>query len=113
MKNLAAITSAVESLRKIDMHMDMGTALVFLLIAQFPGCSLKELQRLTGIDRSATSRHGLILTARGDICRGRKGMGLAEQRPDGRDARIKRYFLTKKGADLAATLNVIISKKAA
>jgi DNA-binding MarR family transcriptional regulator len=94
----------LEKLREADRGMDMGTALVLLYVAQYPGITVSELQRLADLDKSAASRHVLILTEKGDVARGRKGMGLVEYYPDPQDARVKHVKLTAKGQALASGL---------
>jgi DNA-binding MarR family transcriptional regulator len=101
----------LEKLRELNPHMPSSTALIFLYVASKPGVQVRELEDLTGMTNSATSRHVLVLTERGDVARNQPGLGLVDQFPDMDDLRIKRLRLTPKGEALADAIEKINSLK--
>lgn len=101
----------LEKLRELNPHMPSSTALIFLYVASKPGVQIRELEDLTGMTNSATSRHVLVLTERGDVARNQPGLGVVEQFPDPNDLRIKRLKLTAKGEALADSIEKISSLK--
>lgn len=106
-RSLGRAILTLEKIREFNPHMPSATALVFMYIAAKPGIQVRELEDLTGLTNSATSRHVLVLTERGDVARNQEGLGLVEQYPDPFDLRIKRLRLTPKGGALADKLEKI------
>ena len=101
----------LEKIRELNPHMPSATALILLYVESKPGIQVRELEDLTGMTNSATSRHVLVLTERGDVARGQPGLGVVEQFPDYDDLRIKRLRLTAKGEALADSIEKINSLK--
>lgn len=93
----------IEMVRKHDPSEQLSsmTVLLLLYVMQYPDSSVKQLEQMSGLTKSATSRHILTLTERGDRARSRPGLGLVEHYEDNEDARIKRVRLTDKGKRLA------------
>ena len=87
--------------------MPSATALILLYVMSKPGVQIRELEVMTGMSNSATSRHVLVLTERGDIARNQPGLGLVEQFSDARDMRVKCLRLTAKGETLADSIEMI------
>lgn len=98
----------LERLREFNPHMPSATALLFLYVAAKPDMQIRELEQLSGMTNSATSRHILVLTERGDVARGQPGLGLVEHVTDPFDLRIKRVRLTAAGKQLADNIVKIL-----
>jgi len=100
----------IELVRRIDPSDSMAaaTVLVFLYVMQYPDSTIKDLEKVTELSRSGTSRHILILTERGDRARNRPGLGLVETYEDAQDSRVKRVKLTLKGKRLQQDINKIM-----
>lgn len=100
----------IELIRRMDPseQLSSNTVLMLLYIMQYPDKSVADLGRLANMPRSATSRHILNLTERGDRARGRAGLGVVEHYEDEFDSRIKRVRLTPKGKSLAADIAKIL-----
>jgi DNA-binding MarR family transcriptional regulator len=96
----------IEMIRKMDPSEQLSsvTVLILLYVMQYPDRTIKELEKMTEVKKSATSRHVMILTERGDRARKRLGMGLVDTHEDAQDSRIKRVKLTQKGERLAADI---------
>ena len=88
--------------------MSVSTVLMLLYAMQYPNSTIKELERVSELSKSAASRHILILTERGDRARSRPGLGLVTTYEDPHDARIKRVKLTHKGERLQADINKVM-----
>lgn len=84
------------------------TVLILLYVMQYPDSTVKEIEKLADVTKSAASRHILILTERGDRARARPGLGLVEHYEDNIDARVKRVRLTPKGQRLANDISKIM-----
>lgn len=93
----------IELIRKIDPSDQLSsmTILILLYVMQYPDSTVKQIEKLAEVTKSAASRHILILTERGDRARARPGLGLVEHYEDNVDARVKRVRLTPKGDRLA------------
>ena len=93
----------IELVRKVDPSdsLNSSTILMLLYVMQYPDSTVKELELLTEIKRSAASRHIQVLTERGDRARKRLGLGLVEYYEDAKDSRVKRVKLTAQGQRLA------------
>jgi DNA-binding MarR family transcriptional regulator len=93
----------VEMIRRLDPSDQLSsmTVLILLYVMQYPGSSIKQIEKLAEVTKSAASRHILILTERGDRARARPGLGLVDTYEDNEDSRIKRVRLTEKGKRLA------------
>jgi len=100
----------IELIRREDPSdsLSANTVLLFLYVMQYPDRTIKELERLTGITKSATSRHVLNLTERGDRARARPGLGLVETYEDAIDSRSKRVRLTAKGKRLKQDIDKVL-----
>lgn len=100
----------IELIRKIDPSdsLSASTVLMLLYVMQYPDSSIKKLEQVTELGRSAASRHILILTERGDRARSRPGLGLVTTYEDNIDSRVKRVKLTPKGEQLARDIAKIM-----
>lgn len=100
----------IELVRRLDPSdsMSISTVLMLLYVMQYPDSTIKELERATGMSKSATSRHLLILTERGDRARSRPGLGLITTYEDEQDARVKRAKLTPKGVKLQSDIDKVM-----
>ena len=96
----------IEMIRKMDPSEQLSsmTVLVLLYVMQYPDSTIKQIEKVAEVTRSAASRHILNLTERGDRARARPGLGLVETYEDLQDSRIKRVRLTKKGERLATDI---------
>ena len=96
----------IEMIRKMDPSEQLSsmTVLILLYVMQYPDSTIKQIEKLAEVTKSAASRHILILTERGDRARARPGLGLVETYEDQQDSRIKRVKLTTKGERLAADI---------
>lgn len=101
-KSLATLGKAIQRLRAIDPEMPMQTALLFLLVAQRPGLTMKELQRAMVTSQASISRNVATLSrwARFD----KRGHDLLIAKEDPRERRRKVVFLTQRGELLAREL---------
>jgi DNA-binding MarR family transcriptional regulator len=100
----------VEMIRRLDPSDQLSsmTVLILLYVMQYPDSSIKQIEKLAEVTKSAASRHILILTERGDRARARPGLGLVETYEDRQDSRIKHVKLTAKGNRLAADIAKIM-----
>lgn len=100
----------LELIRRMDSsdQLSSTTVLILLYVMQYPDSTVKEIEKLAEVTKSAASRHILILTERGDRARARPGLGLVEHYEDNIDARVKRVRLTPKGKRLAADIGKIM-----
>lgn len=100
----------IELIRRLDPSdtMSVSTVLMLLYVMQYPDSSVKELEKVSEMSKSASSRHILILTERGDRARGRPGLGLVTTYEDPQDARVKRVKLTPKGQKLQADIDKVM-----
>lgn len=96
----------IELVRKVDPSdsINASTILMLLYVMQYPDSTIKKLEQVSELGRSAASRHILILTERGDRARSRPGLGLVETYEDNMDSRVKRVKLTAKGQRLATDI---------
>ena len=96
----------IEMIRKMDPSEQLSsvTCLVLLYVMQYPDSTIKQIEKMTEVTKSATSRHILNLTERGDRARSHPGLGLVETYEDVQDSRIKRVKLTSKGQRLASDI---------
>lgn len=60
----SALAQAVAVFREFDPKMELGQLLVFLYVVAQPGIHMKELERLTGLQKSAMSRNVMALSSR-------------------------------------------------
>lgn len=92
----------IELIRKVDPSdsLSASTILMLFYVMQYPDKTVRELEQVTELSRSSTSRHILILTERGDRARARPGLGLVTTYEDAVDSRVKRVKLTSKGERL-------------
>ncbi|MBZ9671648.1 MarR family winged helix-turn-helix transcriptional regulator [Mesorhizobium sp. ES1-3] len=87
--------------RKLDSEMQMQTALIFLLIAKDEGCSVRDLEQLTGLTSASCSRNVAALS---DVGRkGNPGHNLVAVKVDADDRRQRNLFLTTKGRAVLAS----------
>lgn len=100
----------IELVRKVDPSdsLSASTILMLLYVMQYPDSTIKKLEQVSELKRSAASRHILILTDRGDRARGRPGLGLVTTYEDAQDSRVKRVKLTPKGEQLARDIAKIM-----
>jgi len=92
----------VEEFRKLDSEMQMQTALIFLLVAKDEGCSLRDLERDTGLTSASVSRNVAALS---DTHRkGKPGHNLITAKVDPADRRNRQLFLTTKGRAVLTTV---------
>lgn len=96
----------LEMVRRLDPSdtLSASTVLMLFYVMQYPDSTIKQLEKLTEMSKSSTSRHVLILTERGDRARARPGLGLLTTYEDSQDARVKRVKLTPKGERLQADI---------
>jgi DNA-binding MarR family transcriptional regulator len=101
----AALTPMVEEVRR-----DLPTQLLrmFLLIAQYPGRSVKEYAEYAGVAQSVASRHILDLGQRNR--RMEDGFDLVEARPAPRELRRHEVYLTHKGASLLRKMKLALER---
>lgn len=92
---LESLIGSVEEFRKLDSEMQLQTVLVFLLAARNPGCTLRDLEKLTGLRSSSVSRNIAALSERHRT--GSKGHQLLVTHVDLIDRRHRRVYLTPKG----------------
>ena len=100
----------IELVKRLDPSDSLGvnTVLMLLYTMQYPGSTIKEFERVSGMSKSSASRHILILTERGDRARERPGLGLVMTFEDPHDARAKRVKLTPKGEKLKAEIDKVM-----
>ncbi len=100
----------VELIRRMDPSdsLSASTVVVFLYVMQYPDSTIKQIEKVAELSRSAASRHVLNLTERGDRARNRPGLGLVEKYEDLTDSRIKRVKLTPKGKQLQRDINKVM-----
>lgn len=93
----------IELIRRMDPSEQLSsmTVLVLLYVMQYPDSTITQIKDLCELTRSASSRHILNLTEKGDRARGRPGLGLVDTYDDATDSRVKRVRLTAKGKQLA------------
>lgn len=101
-KSLATLGKAIQRLRAIDPEMPMQTALLFLLVAQRPGLTMKEIEEVMLVSQASVSRNVAALSqwSRHD----KPGHGLVLAREDPLERRRKIVFLTQRGELLAREL---------
>jgi DNA-binding MarR family transcriptional regulator len=110
-KPLQALVQPFEQLRSQDSAMEVPTALVFIHVALQPGIKKTEIERQLNLTRSAAHRHIALLTQEGDVSRrgvDTRGLGLVVRKPDPKDGRAKRLYLTRKGEAFAQSLVDIV-----
>ena len=100
----------IELIRRMDPSDQLSsmTVLILLYVMQYPDSTIKQLEKMAEVTKSAASRHILNLTERGDRARERPGLGLVMTYEDSQDSRIKRVKLTTKGERLAADIKKIM-----
>lgn len=91
-----------EEFRKLDLEMQMQTALIFLLIAKNEGCTLRDLERETGLTSASVSRNVMALSDTNR--RGDPGHNLIVARVSPEDKRARNLFLTTKGKHVLNTI---------
>jgi DNA-binding MarR family transcriptional regulator len=96
----------LEQLLDQDPAMEVPTALVFIHVALHSGIRKAQIERQLNLTRSAAHRHVALLTEVGDSRRSTRtrGLGLVRSRPDPKDGRAKRLYLTRKGRAFAQSL---------
>lgn len=98
MRTTPTILNAIrvfEEFRKMDPEMQMQTALIFLLVANNEGCTVRDLQGWTGLTSASCSRNVAALS---DVHRkGRPGHNLIVAKIDAEDRRARNLHLTQKG----------------
>lgn len=100
--DLNPLFDTLEELCAIKEDMTVPQALMFLLIATKPGITQVEIIDNLGFTTAFASRTYAILAERGN--RGTEPLHLVTTVPDNTDYRIKRLYLTPKGANLCALL---------
>lgn len=90
---------AVDVFREVDANAPLCLLTVFLLIAQEPGMTGRDLIKKSGISQAAVSRYTLTLGEFSDK-KGEVGLLLVERVDDRNDLRLKRFFLTPSGKAL-------------
>ena len=90
LRPITRVMMVVEEFRKIDPELPMQIALVFIMIADKPGISQKELVARSGMGRSSVSRHCAYLSKE-------YGKGLVTIQEDPVDRRSKVCKLTPAG----------------
>jgi DNA-binding MarR family transcriptional regulator len=100
----------IELIKRLDPSdsMSVSTVLMLLYVMQYPGSTIKELEKVSEMSKSSASRHLLILTERGDRARARPGLGLVTTYEDPHDARVKRAKLTPKGVKLQSDIDKVM-----
>lgn len=89
-----ALVNVIHEMRDIAPKATMNTLLCFIGVAIKPGVTVGDVQRMIGLEPTATARSLAILFKR---VRGEPGFDLIEQKPDDRDARVKHLHLSPKG----------------
>ena len=104
-KRLPALTSLMGTLKVLaglDNEMQIQLATILLVVAKRPGVYQSAMADLVGVSQSSVSRNVHSLSRyRSD---GSPGFGLVEQRPDARDVRSQRLFLTVEGVAFVSRL---------
>jgi DNA-binding MarR family transcriptional regulator len=105
-KPLEFLMQPLEQLLGQDPTMEVPTALVFIHVALHSGIRKTQIERQLNLTRSAAHRHVALLTEEGDGRRRRqtRGLGLVLSKPDPKDGRAKRLYLTRKGRAFAQSL---------
>lgn len=93
----------LEEFRKINPEMPMQVAATFLVIAEHPRISFKEIGVLTGQSASATNRNVALLG-------GKYGVELVRYGRDPQDARNNIAWLTPLGERLATSISHYIGE---
>ncbi|HEV7254775.1 MAG TPA: hypothetical protein VGN97_16965 [Mesorhizobium sp.] len=110
---LQKLIAAVEMLRLVDPKMELGQALVLLLILKEPGVKVPKLLDATGLSRSALSRNINALSQTSYLAEkesGKKSAGhhLIDTRPDPSDNRATIASATARGRELAQQLSKVL-----
>ena len=102
-RNLKKLT---KYLRSLDQHMTMFQLEAFLLVAESPGITMREVEQQMGVQNATTSRNIAYW------CKWRKyqvpGMDFLEIYPDPRDRRYKIVELTPKGEAFLSKVNEVM-----
>lgn len=96
---LRRMTSALGVFREKKSDASLATLQVFLVVAENPGISSRDIMARAGVTQSAVSRHMSILGEQSWT--GGEGMGLITSREDPQDRRVKVSSLTPKGIRFA------------
>lgn len=91
------LLAALDELRKINPHMEMGQAAALATIHARPGITLKELEAAVSLSKSAISR---LVAQYGKKAEAAGGMIIVEVRDCHKDGRVKRVWPTKVGAEI-------------
>ncbi len=88
------LVEAIEAFRSYEPEMQAQSIIVFLLVASKPGINMKELERRTGLSKSAVSRNVLMFSERHwkkdpDTGRHLPGLNLLVTSTDPHDPRAK------------------------
>jgi DNA-binding MarR family transcriptional regulator len=106
-KGLGRLIQLMEMLRAIDPEMPAQTVLTFLIIADEPDISMRDLQNRLGLASSSTSRNVAALSKHHRL--GKDGADVVEAYEDPADRRYKRVRLTGKGAALTRRISQLVN----
>lgn len=106
-KGYGRLIQLMETLRAIDPEMPAQTVLTFLLVADEPDVTMRDLQTRLGLSSAATSRNVAALSKHHRL--GKDGADVIEAYEDPTDRRYKRVRLTPKGTALTRRIAQIIS----
>jgi DNA-binding MarR family transcriptional regulator len=94
---LDGLIRVLEEFRKLNQNVTANQMIVFLLIAQRPGLTQKDIEQATGLNNGTVSRICAILSDRGLKARGHDGLGLISIESAPGDYRVRVQFLTPQG----------------
>ncbi|MGV8830389.1 MAG: hypothetical protein ACOH2N_00305 [Devosia sp.] len=99
---LVSLLAKLKVLASLDTEMQLPMVAMLVIVAQRPGVYQRDMDGLVGVSQSSVSRnvHNLSRYRRD----GSPGFGLVEQRPDPKDVRSQRLFLTVAGVAFLARL---------
>lgn len=99
---LVSLMNTLRVLASLDTEMQIQLVTMLVIVAQRPGVHQRDMDSLVGVSQSSVSRnvHSLSRYRRD----GSPGFGLVEQRPDARDVRSQRLFLTVAGGAFVSRL---------
>ncbi|SFC10277.1 MarR family winged helix-turn-helix transcriptional regulator [Devosia psychrophila] len=92
---LISLMATLTVLASLDNEMQIQLVAMLVIVAQRPGVYQRDMDGLSGFSQSSVSRnvHALSRYRRDGL----PGFGLVEQRPDAKDVRSQRLFLTVAG----------------
>ena len=91
----ARLLSLVRAVREISPRMEVQDLEVFLIVAERPGVTPREIEDLAGVTRTSASRAGYRLSS--EVLPGEPGLGLVVIEGDPQDRRKKALYLSPRG----------------